>query len=261
MAVDLSYVIAIGLAVTMAVVFRLLTVGGGVAALVVGSSVYAGFGIKGLIVLGSFFLTSSLLSNLKKEKKSISKDKNEKGERRDFYQVAANGLVPAMTSLFYVVDSDFVWLLAFIVSIASANSDTWASEAGPLSKGMPLHIIQLKKVEAGTSGAVSFLGTVAAFVGALFIAVLGKFLWTDVSYATMLAIALFGFLGNVIDTVLGATVQVTYRCQRCSFLTEKRVHCNEDTVINSGWRSMNNETVNFLSIFIATSVAFFMLSG
>ncbi len=60
-----------------------------------------------------------------------------------------------------------IWLMGFIVCIASANSDTWASEIGSLSKKNPIYIRTFKRIERGTSGAISLLGSIAALSGSL----------------------------------------------------------------------------------------------
>ena len=43
---------------------------------------------------------------------------------------------------------------------------------------------------------------------------------------------LFGFIGNLIDTLLGAFVQAGYQCSNCGLKTEKTIHCDEQYEIN-----------------------------
>nr|WP_083465265.1 DUF92 domain-containing protein [Thalassobacillus sp. C254] len=72
------------------------------------------------------------------------------------------------------------------------------------------------------------------------------------------------FFGNIIDTLAGALIQVEYKCAACGLRTERTHHCNGRTVQVKGWRSMNNETVNFLcTIFGAVSSAalFYLFTG
>ena len=61
--------------------------------------------------------------------------------------------------------------------MAAANSDTWASEIGSMSKGKPISVKTFKRAERGTSGAVSLLGTFAAVVGSFLIALPSYFLF------------------------------------------------------------------------------------
>ena len=107
-----------------------LSLSGAVAAVAIGSAVYLGFGAKGLVLLGAFFASSSLWSKYKASLKKGMEEKLAKGSRRDWRQVFANGGTAAMAALIYSFDHMPQWLLIFAVSIASANSDTWASEIG-----------------------------------------------------------------------------------------------------------------------------------
>ena len=108
-----------------------LSTSGAVAALIVGWSVFIGFGEKGLILLGAFFATSSVWSKYKSFDKKTIEEKLAKGATRDWRQVAANGGAAALFSIIHFFNQDLIWVISFAVCIASANSDTWASEIGP----------------------------------------------------------------------------------------------------------------------------------
>nr|WP_272495869.1 DUF92 domain-containing protein [Bacillus pinisoli] len=231
-----------------------LTVSGALAAFAVGSLISLGFGIQGLVILGAFFLTSSLWSKYKRRDKVNVDQITEKGERRDFTQVMANGLIPSICSFMYwVYPSDYL-LVAFLISISAANSDTWASEIGSLSKKAPIHVLKLRKVEPGTSGAISLLGTFATVCGAFLISVLGLILFKEISIILMIIIGVSGVMGSLFDTIIGATLQVKYQCQLCRRPTEKRIHCRKPTIIVSGVGWINNDLTNFLSIILATLI-------
>lgn len=230
---------------------RLLTQSGAIAACFVGFSVLLGTGWRGFLILGLFFASSSFFSSYKKHQKKAVEDKLANTSRRNWAQVAANGGIPAAFSLVYAYTLNEVYLYAFIVSIAAAAADTWASELGVLSKGNPVKIKTLKRCEPGTSGAVSLFGTVASAVGAFMIAIASAFLF-ELSFPILLIICAFGFLGSVADTILGAFVQVEYTCPVCGVLTEKREHCGQRTIQVSGVSWFNNEAVNSSSILIAS---------
>lgn len=242
----LIYFIVIAVTVLSGYFVQSLTKSGAIAAAGVGFSVAAAFGWKGLAVLGLFFATSSFWSKYKREVKAIIEQKHEKGARRDWQQVLANGGIAALSSLFFFIFESHIWTVVFAISIASANSDTWASEIGALSKKAPIFIGNLKRAEKGTSGAVSPLGTFAAVSGALLIASFSGYLFNLPVYETFL-ILIAGFLGNVIDTLMGAFFQATYKCKVCSSLTEKKDHCGRPALLIRGISLMNNDMVNFLS--------------
>ncbi|WP_240035224.1 DUF92 domain-containing protein [Neobacillus notoginsengisoli] len=236
-----------------------LTKSGALAAVATGFATLAGAGPKGLVLLGAFFATSSLWSKFKEVKKASIEEKLAKGSRRDWRQVAANGGPGALCSLLFLVTSDPIWIICFASAIASANSDTWASEIGSLSRREPVSILSLKRAERGTSGAVSSLGTLAAIFGSALISILAVFLY-KLSPAYGMIIFLFGFIGNVLDTVMGAFFQALYRCKECGLETEKAVHCGERTIKIKGNAVLDNDMVNFLSGLMAAWGTFILLA-
>ena len=139
-----------------------LSVSGAIATFFIGVLVAIGFQWSGLFLLGVFFVTSSFCSMYKKQQKKKLGDMLEKGSARDWIQVAANGSVASLAAILYFVSESSIWLIAFIISVAAANADTWASELGVLSKNKPFYILTWQRVEKGTSGAVSVLGTVVS---------------------------------------------------------------------------------------------------
>nr|WP_263325725.1 DUF92 domain-containing protein [Neobacillus sp. Marseille-Q6967] len=231
-----------------------LSVSGSLVAILVGAAIYAGFGTKGLILLGLFFASSSLWSKYKSMAKKALEDKLEKGSVRDWRQVVANGGTAAFFSIIYYFHQDVIWLIGFAVSLASANSDTWASEIGSLSKRNPVFIRTMKRTEKGTSGAISLLGTFAALLGSFLIALVSSLLF-QLDYIAVIIIFLFGFIGNVIDTLFGAFYQQVYICRICGIETEKKVHCQCDTKRIKGFSLVDNDMVNFLSGLIAAVLA------
>lgn len=226
---------------------RFLTISGGIAAFLVGILTVLGLGINGLILLGVFFATSSFWSKYKRMYKSKIEERHEKGSQRDWQQVIANGGAASVVSMFYIIDQNNIWIYAFSILIASSNSDTWASEIGTLSRRQPISILTFSRVAKGTSGAVSILGTVTAVLGSLLIAAVSSYLFE----LPMGLIFIFGFLGNVIDSLLGATLQAVYICDCCQLETEKTIHCGKRTTLERGYSFLNNDVVNFCSSFLA----------
>jgi uncharacterized protein (TIGR00297 family) len=237
---------------------RSLSRNGAVTAVLVGIAVYFGFGAKGLILLGLFFATSSSWSKYKSSAKKEMEEKLAKGSTRDWRQVIANGGSAAILSLIYYFYQDITWLVGFIVCLASSNSDTWASEIGSLSKKKPLYIRTFKTIEKGTSGAVSWLGTLAALLGSLLIAIAGTLLF-QLEISHFFIIFIFGFLGNVFDTLIGAYYQQVYRCRICGIETEKKVHCQTAAKRIKGYHLVDNDMVNFVSGFIAAVLAMLVI--
>ncbi len=225
---------------------RLLTASGAFAAFAVGCFTVLGLGLKGLVILALFFASSSFWSKIKSVNKKKAEEMLVKGSRRDWQQVIANGGLAALSSALYFTTDNNLWLLGFCICNAAANSDTWASEIGSMSKSKPFFIKTFKRVERGTSGAISLLGTIASILGSFIIAITSYYLFA-LSGEEFLFILILGFSGNVVDTLLGAFVQAGYTCPSCGMQTEKVFHCGQKTKLMKGFSFFNNDTVNFLS--------------
>jgi uncharacterized protein (TIGR00297 family) len=158
--------------------FRFLTINGSITAFITGCIIYLSFEWKGLVILGLFFATSSLLTKWKKEKKRDSNACDSDGKLgRTSGQVLANGGAAVCAAVVHLASEHSVWLILFTCVFATATADTWASEIGTLSKSRPFHLKERKRVEKGLSGAVSILGTFAAIFGAALIAFCFYFLY------------------------------------------------------------------------------------
>ncbi|WP_413380179.1 DUF92 domain-containing protein [Alkalihalobacillus sp. 1P02AB] len=238
-----------------------LTLSGAICAVIVGFMISWGLGLNGLLILAAFFISSIVWSSLFKRNKENEVDKKDKA--RDGWQVLANGGVAAVLALLYGIFEIDMFLFTFIVSMAAATSDTWASEIGRLSRKKPIDVLSFQKVKQGTSGAMSLLGTMAAVVGSVFIVLFALSLWGyEVSFSVGLVLLLIcaGFFGNLVDTYAGALIQIKYRCPNCETITEKTEHCQQKTVHYKGFYGFNNETINFLCTF-SGPVFFFAIFG
>ncbi|KAA0560789.1 DUF92 domain-containing protein [Bacillus sp. CH30_1T] len=228
-----------------------LSLSGAIMAIMIGLAIGCSYGFEGLFILGVFFLSSSIWSRLFKKSKIGIDERLAKTSIRDWQQVLANGGPAALFALLFSVTGNEVWTLAFIASVAGANADTWASEIGPLSHKMPFSIRTFRRVPKGTSGAVSIIGTVAAFLGSALISLASLILLNVIDVYLLLLLLLSGFLGNILDTMLGAFIQLEYRCPVCNLRTESTIHCEHYTEKTKGLPLMNNETVNALSSLFA----------
>ncbi len=230
-----------------------LSSSGALAAVVVGTATAGAGGWEwGLLVI-VFFVTSSALSHVGGRRKARVQDAQwEKGARRDWGQVAANGgLVSALAVLAAVLPHPALWAGAVAV-LAVVTGDTWATEIGVLSARPPRLITTGRQVAAGVSGGVTPLGTLAALAGTACIGIsaLGlSFVFGGRFLPGLLLVALLGGMAGVmVDSLLGATLQAMAWCPRCRVETERRRHsCGETTVPLRGLRWLTNDAVNALS--------------
>lgn len=247
------FYIGIVVAVAMSYRFHFLTRSGAVAAFFVGGIIYGAFNINGLVLLAFFFLSSSLLTKWKQGQKKQMVSHQETA--RTASQVMANGGVAALAALGMMLWPSFHWVAMFTATLAAATADTWASELGALSKGRPVDLLTGKRVVKGTSGAISLQGTVAALFGSFFISFISGLCFSFNAFWIMI-FTLFGFIGNVIDTILGGTGQAVYRCRQCGIEIEEKTHCHKRATLIKGRAWLDNDMVNGLAMLSAGVMAF-----
>ncbi len=131
---------------------------------------------------------------------------------RGMYNVMANGAGPLiMAAAFFVsgylgsAPMTTLSAVGFIASVAAITADKFGSELGVLD-GMPRMIFTLRKVKRGVSGGVTWLGLAAGLLGSALIA-LAAFAfvgsWKIGGPYVFLAVLLSGFIGTLVDSVLG----------------------------------------------------------
>jgi len=239
-----------------------LTLDGSVGATFMGTIIYATSGLFGSAIMILFFISSSLLSHFKKGLKEKVVRQFEKTGHRDVFQVFANGGIGLIYSVLFYATKNPSFLLMMGISFAAANADTWATELGILNRHDPISLRTLRRVEKGTSGAVSLLGTSAALLGAMLIGIftalgfkLVDFRVLGFTYVESFAmVTLGGFAGSLIDSILGATVQGVYYCHEIEGETEKSTYNGKPTMLVRGFRFVNNDIVNFLSISLSSAL-------
>jgi len=204
----------------------------------------------------AFFVLSSALSKLNHlplSNHAAPLDPESEPGGRTLRQVLANGGAAWLCLLiaFLVADShppngSTPLYAAFVGAFATATADTWATELGTRSAETPVHITTLQRVPAGTSGAISFIGTAAGGAGALTIAGMAAFASSPSSPTA--AIATFtaaGIAGMLVDTLLGATVQARYRDPETGGIVERPPDPSSSPV--QGWSLVDNDRVNALA--------------
>jgi uncharacterized protein (TIGR00297 family) len=244
--------------------------GSGVAgALITGTLIFGLGGWEWGTLLIVFFVSSSALSFYRAREKQALAIKFAKGHRRDLAQALANGGLAALLAVLSRCLPPLMggaggglWFVACAGAMAAVNADTWATELGVLSPHPPRLITTGRRVEVGTSGGVTWLGTAASLGGALTIGlVAGLELlilrqgWASVA-ALLLAATVGGVAGSACDSLLGATVQAIYWCDACGKETERRVHrCGAETRLLRGRRWLGNDLVNFAASAVGALVA------
>ena len=213
--------------------------------------VLRGTGWQGGAVLAAFFVSSNLVSRVRP--RELPPDLDPKSDRRDLWQVYANGGAAALGAGFGLIDNTLgVWLVT--ATLAAAAADTWATSVGIRSRVLPRLPWSGRTVPTGTSGGMTLIGTAGGAAGALIVAGTGA---VAGDMPVLLPIGtLIGFFGMVADSTLGALLQARFRCPACDVASEWRVHrCGVATIREGGMAWLNNDGVNFVATALAGCVA------
>lgn len=256
---------------------NMLTWSGALAAVIIGGLIFGFGGLSWALLLVIFFVSSSLLSRLVSHRKETEGDKYAKGSSRDWGQVLANGGIGVVLVIFYAIfnqdlpgdelfASRFISIicwLAYAGSISAVTADTWATELGVLDRENPRVITSGRRVEKGSSGAISPLGIIASLLGALLIGIVTALLtfFSEINevdnFLIIIAVSLGGLFASLFDSFLGATLQAIYFCPGCEKETEQFPQhvCGTPTSIVRGLDWLNNDFVNFFAALLGSAIA------
>lgn len=186
---------------------RKLTFAAGIMAWLTGICIYLGGGLPGLLLLAVFFVLATLATGHRKSEKAILEQSDTHPEVRRSGQVLANGGVAAAMSvlafLHPALAGSYVMMMAG--SLAAATADTLSSELGVIYGKRHYNILTFRKEARGLDGVVSLEGTLIGIGGAGIIAMLyaATIKWDS----SVLCVLLGGVLGNLADSVLGASLE------------------------------------------------------
>ena len=178
--------------------------GGALGGLLVGAAIYYCLGPAGFAALALFVVGGSLLTRLGYGRKRRAGTAEAGGGRRGAKNALANAGVATLCALLAALTSLDAFAAAFVASLGAAFADTAESEVGLLYGREPRLITTMRTVPPGTDGAVSLPGTLAGLAAAGLTAALGLALGLLEEPALMLLVALAGFLGTVVDSLVGA---------------------------------------------------------
>lgn len=201
-----------------------------------------------LLFYAIFIFSAAFTGKVSKDVKVVSLIVKKTGAR-DWIQVLANGLPSFAVVILFRITKAPEFLVVFTVAVGQACADTWASDIGVKSKKKPISITTLKPVNRGESGGISVLGTCSALICACMYGVLGKMAFRYEASVLPFIIVMI-VVGVMVDSLLGATIQVHYKCVHEGESILSEIESNQDGTRRDkarGLRLVNNDVVNFLS--------------
>ena len=168
---------------------------------------------------------------------------NHASEKRTAQQVFSNGLIGVVLYMLYGITGQFHWLLLAWSSFAISVCDTISSEVGVAVGGRTYNAVTLRKMAPGLSGGISLAGTAGGLAALLLLVLfLGGIL--PVSPIQLLWVLGTGFIGMLVDSILGSKWQALWR--QGDALSEVSSSSPQEVLVK-GLPWLDNHWVNFLS--------------
>jgi uncharacterized protein (TIGR00297 family) len=180
---------------------------GAVMGFLMGAIIYMGYGYKSFLLLFTFFVLGSVATRLGYARKAARGTAEGRGGARSWREATANTLAAAFFSVLVITTHfEAAFLVALVAALAEAAGDTTSSEIGQWLSGRAYMITTLKPVPAGQDGGISLVGTMAGMGASLAIVAVGYGLKLC-RLETALVALIAAVLGNLFDSVLGATIE------------------------------------------------------
>lgn len=233
---------------------KLLTGNGTIAAILTGIILYSCGGLPHLIPLLFFFLSGSFLSRILPSKfRSDSKS----GKARDAAQVLANGGVYTTIALIHYFYPHPNLPVLMAIALATATSDTWASDIGLGIPSTTINIRNLRPISPGVSGGISLTGSLGGIAGALSIALLHRYCIGDNETQHFIFITAAGVTGMLTDSLLGSLMQAKYYDRQNKHWSDIP---DQQHQYKQGFIFISNDHVNLLSQIIICLTAALILN-
>lgn len=220
----------------LAAIFKKLTPSASATGCILACMVFAGGGYPGITIMAVFFIAGVLVTTWGANNKFKLGLAENKSGMRNTAQVLANAGAPAIAGLLHLLHIIPLSLSVLIIAscFSSAIADTVSSELGNVYGRKYYNILTLKKDKRGLNGVVSAEGFLFGLTGSLLIAAIYAFSFGWNINAVIIIVC--GTAGNIIDSVLGATLETKGK--------------------------LGNNAVNFLNTFFAgiLAVALYTLS-
>ena len=196
-----------GVLALVALALRTVNRSGAVMGVLMGATIYMGYGYKSFLILLVFFLLGSVATRLGYARKAARGAAEGRGGARSWREAMANTLAAAFFSVLVITTHyEAAFLVALIAALAEAAGDTISSEIGQWLSGRAYMITTLKPVPAGQDGGISVVGTLAGMSASVLVVAVGYGLGLCGLETAVVALVAAG-AGNLFDSYLGATIE------------------------------------------------------
>lgn len=188
-------------------ILKKLDLTGTISGLVLAFTLLFGLGSLSLLPLLIFFVFGILFSRIgRSEKIRLGLYESKKG-RRNWQNVVSNSLFAFLCGVLGLINPEFEpsLLIGVYAVFSSAFGDTTSSELGNIFGSKYVMITNGKSAAKGKDGAISLEGTILGFASSGIITVSAFF--AGFNNFECFWIFLCGVVGNVSDSLLGATLQ------------------------------------------------------
>lgn len=201
------YIILILACAFLSVIGKKLTLNAAITGSILACLIFIGGGQMSLYLLAAFFILGTAATAWKIDKKEqIGFGTPSIGPRHAgqvFANAGAAGVLGALALVF--PDSRSLFQLMIAATFASATSDTLSSELGNVYGRKFYNILSFKNDQKGLDGVISLEGTLFGIAGSFLIAFI--FASFNGFSASFYWIALAGIIGNISDSILGASLE------------------------------------------------------
>tara|TARA_B100001093_G_scaffold471349_1_gene493543 strand:+ start:312 stop:1079 length:768 start_codon:yes stop_codon:yes gene_type:complete len=195
--------------ISLAQRFPLLTRAGWCHAGILGTVLWGSLAWRGWLAVVAYLVLGSLVTKLgfaRKQELGLAEGRGGRRGPENVWGSAFTGLVLALL-IAARIGSPTLLLIGFSASFAAKLADTFGSEIGKRWGRNTLLITNLRRVPAGTEGAVSVEGTLASAVGSLLMTIVMALFGLLHSGAAFALVLVVGFIATLLESLLGALGQ------------------------------------------------------